>query len=120
MCRPAAVVLCAAPIRSGDIDPARAVPADESDAVRPRPAGLQFDLAGNMAGLQDVLLFHGDADEVVPYRHAGEIHAAATVPKKLFTLPGGDHRMTDPSHQKLFVAETIRWFRERLLTPGRL
>ena len=117
--KPAAVVLCAAPVRSGDIDPARAVPADDSAAAHPRPADLQFDLTGSMDGLQDVLLFHGDADEVVPYRHAGEIYAAAANPKKLFTLPGGDHRMTDPSHQKLFVAETIRWFRDRLLTPGR-
>lgn len=116
--KPAAVVLCAAPVRSGDIDPARAVPTADSAAAHPRPADLQFDVTMNMSGLQDVLLFHGDADEVVPYRHAGEIYAAAADPKKLFTLPGGDHRMTAPSHQKLFVAETIRWFQNRLLTPG--
>jgi alpha-beta hydrolase superfamily lysophospholipase len=118
--KPAAVVLCAAPVRSGDIDPARAVPADDSAAEHPRPANLQFDVTGNMDGLQDVLLFHGDADEVVPYRHAGEIYAAGADPKKRVTLPGGDHRMTDPSHQKLFVAETIRWFKDRLLAPGRI
>jgi len=118
--KPAAVVLCAAPVRSGDIDPARAVPADDSAAERPRPANLQFDVSGNMDDLQDVLLFHGDADEVVPYRHAGEIYAAVADPKKLVTLPGGDHRMTDPSHQKLFVAETIRWFKDRLLAPGEI
>ena len=118
--KPAAVVMCAAPVRSSDIDPARAVPADDSTAAHPRPADLQFDVSGNMGALKDVLLFHGDADEVVPYRHGGEIYAAAADPKKLVTLPGGDHRMTDPLHQKLFVAETIRWFRDRLLIPGRI
>ncbi len=118
--KPAAVVLCAAPVHSGDIDPARTVPADNTAAEHPRPADLRFDVSGHMAALQDVLLFHGDADEVVPYRHAGEIYAAATDPKKLVTLPGGDHRMTDPSHQELFVKETIRWFRDRLPNPGGL
>ncbi len=117
--KPAAVVLCAAPVRSGDIDPSRAVPADDSTASHPRPADLRFDVSGNMGDLQNVLLFHGDADEVVPYQHAGEIYAGATDPRKLVTLPGGDHRMSDPSHQKLFVAETIRWYRHRLLAPER-
>ncbi len=116
---PAAVVLCAAPVRSGDIDPARAVPADDPAAAHPRPANLQFDVTEHMDGLHDVLLFHGDADEVVPYRHAGEIVATAQEPKKLVTLPGGDHRMTNVSHQKLFVEETIRWFGDRLLAPER-
>ena len=117
--KPAAVVICAAPVRSSDIDPARAVPADDSTAAHPRPADLRFDVSGNMGALKDILLFHGDADEVVPYRHGGEIYAAAADPKKLVTLPGGDHRMADPSHQKLFVAETIRWFRDRLPAIGR-
>ncbi|MCP3955820.1 MAG: alpha/beta hydrolase [Desulfobacterales bacterium] len=116
---PAAVVLCAAPVRSGDIDPSRAVPDDDS-VPAPRPAGLQFDVTGKLAALQDVLIFHGDADEVVPYRHAGEIYTVAANPKELITLPGGDHRMTDPSHQELFVKETIRWFRDRLPNPGGL
>ncbi len=116
--KPGGVVLCAAPVRSGDIEPARAVPADDSTTVHLRPADLQFDVSGNMGALKDVLLFHGDADEVVPYRHAGEIYTAAAEPKKLVTLPGGDHRMTDLSHQKLFVAETIRWYRDRLLASG--
>jgi alpha-beta hydrolase superfamily lysophospholipase len=110
---PAAVVLCAAPVRSGDIEASRAVPVDDAMNTS-RPADLNFDVTEKLAALQNVLLFHGDADEVVPYRHAGEIVAAAANPKKLVTLPGGDHRMTDPAHQKLFIEETIRWFRDRL------
>lgn len=113
--RPDAVVLCAAPIRSGNIDPAKAVPDDIDEENIPLPPSvLHFDIAGQLSNLQDILLFHGDADEVVPYENAGEIFALASEPKKLVTLPGGDHRMTDASHQKMFVAEAVAWFKERL------
>ena len=112
---PAAMVLCAAPIRSANIDPAGAIP-DDIDAgnIPLRPPALHFDIADKISNLHDVLLFHGDADEVVPCENAGEIFTAASEPKKLFTLPGGDHRMTDVSHQKLFVEETVAWFSARL------
>jgi len=116
---PPAMVLCAAPVRSGDIDPGRAAATDASPESAARPTGLTFDVAADAAGLQAVLVFHGDADEVVPYRHAGEIYTAAAGPKKMITLPGGDHRMTDADHQQLFVAETLRWFKDRLGTTGR-
>lgn len=113
--RPDAVVVCAAPIRSGNIDPAKAAPDDIDDKnISFRPSALHFDIAGQLSNLHDVLLFHGDADEVVPYENAGEIFASAAEPKKLVTLPGGDHRMTDASHQKVFVEKTVTWFRERL------
>jgi len=116
--KPAAVVLCAAPVRSGDIDPSRADPALNRPSQQQRPTGLDFDVSGKLAALHDVLVFHGNEDLVVPYHHAGEIVAAAADPKKMVMLPGGDHRMTDVSHQALFIVETIRWFRERLPVPG--
>jgi len=115
---PAAVVLCAAPVRSADIDPDRAALADDAAQAARRPAGLTFDVAADAAALKEVLVFHGDADEVVPFGHAGEIYAAAGNPKKMVTLPGGDHRMTDTKHQHMFVAATIRWFRDRLGGAG--
>ena len=114
---PAAVVLCAAPVRSSDIDPARAA-ATDGPAAALRPEGLTFDVASEAAALQEVLVFHGNADEVVPYQHAGEIYNAAVGPKKMVTLPGGDHRMTDTDHQKLFVTETVHWFNARLAAGG--
>jgi len=115
---PEAMVLCAAPVRSSDMDPARAAVMNGSPGAALRPTGLTFDVALEAAALREVLVFHGDADEVVPYRHAGEIYTAAAGPKKLITLPGGDHRMTDVDHQKLFVAQTLSWFKDRLATPG--
>lgn len=114
--RPDAMVICAAPIRSGNIDPARAVPDDiDEDNIPLPPSALHFDIAGQLSNLHDILLFHGDADEVVPCENAAEIFALASDPKKLVTLPGGDHRMTDTSHQKAFVAEAVTWIKERLL-----
>ncbi len=116
--QPAALVLCAAPVRSRNIDPASAAPFDADNQKAPlRPSALHFDVSGKISTLHDVLLFHGDADEVVPYQNAVEIFTAASEPKKLVTLPGGDHRMTDASHQNLFVKETVTWFKERLLAP---
>ena len=111
--RPAAIVVCAAPIRSRTIDSAAAMSAD-SEKSPPRPALLQFDVSVKIPALRDILVFHGSADEVVPYNDAVEIFAAASEPKRLVTLPGGDHRMTDPSHQKRFVEQTVTWFQERL------
>ncbi len=116
--QPAAVVVCAAPVRSRNIDPGSAALCDTEEIKAPlRPSGLHFDISGKILSLHDVLLFHGDVDEVVPYNNAGEIFAAASEPKKFFTLPGGDHRMTDAAHQKLFIKETVTWFKDRLLAP---
>jgi alpha-beta hydrolase superfamily lysophospholipase len=116
--QPAALVLCAAPVRSADIDPDRAQPIADTEINPPRPENLRFDVSGKLAALRDVLIFHGDRDEVVPYRHAGEIMAAAADPKKMITLPEGDHRMTDPVHQSLFIDEAVRWFRDRFPANG--
>ena len=46
------------------------------------------------ANLPPILTIHGDADRVVPYSHAVELHKrldAAGVENRLFTVPGGVH-----------------------------
>ena len=45
-------------------------------------------------GLPPVLSIHGDADPLVPYSHAVQLHKALTeagVPNQLLTIPGGKH-----------------------------
>ena len=45
-------------------------------------------------GLPPVLTIHGDADPLVPYSHAVQLHQALTeagVPNQLLTIPGGKH-----------------------------
>ena len=46
------------------------------------------------AGLPPVLTIHGDADALVPYQHAVDLHAGLTdagVANELHTVPGGGH-----------------------------
>jgi fermentation-respiration switch protein FrsA (DUF1100 family) len=49
-----------------------------------------------------LLLSHGDADDVVPYKHGLELYAAAPGPKKLITSQGGKHN--DPQPEEYRVA----------------
>ena len=45
-------------------------------------------------GLPPILSIHGDADPLVPYNHAVQLHKALTevgVPNQLLTIPGGKH-----------------------------
>ena len=111
----AAVVTFAAPVRSSDI-PGAAVAAEWGEPIRqPDRAALTFDLTSRLPGIRRILAAHGDTDTVVPYSHALEIHAAARPPKKLLTLPGGDHRMSRPEHQQTFLAAATEWFGTHLL-----
>lgn len=70
---------------------------------------LRFDIAGKAAGLSDILLFHGEADAVVPCDHAKQIYALCRQPKELIIHQNGDHRMSDPRHQAEFMEKTVTW-----------
>lgn len=71
---------------------------------------MGFDLKKNIEGLNNILIFHGDEDEIVPFSNAGTILEHAGPEKKLIVNTGGDHRMTDPAHQERFFAQASRWF----------
>lgn len=70
---------------------------------------LAFDLAPKLPSIRNILVAHSEADETVPMDHARAIHSAAGDPKKLLIFPGGDHRMSDPSHQQQFEDRFIDW-----------
>ena len=62
--------------------------------------------------LPPVLTIHGDADPIVPYKHAARLHAAlddAGVPNRLHTVPGGSHGGFNRA-QTLKIYETIQQF----------
>ena len=61
-----------------------------------------------------LLLSHGDADTVVPYKHGLALYAAATGPKKLITVQGGKHN--DPQPEEYRVA--LDQFLAELPPPG--
>ena len=110
---PQGAVLCAAPVVSTTI---KNIPFEGNDN---RPAlplsffeeNLLFDLSDQTLTLHHVLLFHGDADEIVPKENADKIFAAMQSPKKRVIHPGGDHQMTNRDHQKDFEQKMVEWFK---------
>jgi alpha-beta hydrolase superfamily lysophospholipase len=107
-----AVVTWAAPIRSTDIaqnktnTAGHAETADSNHFFKKNP----FDISDQLPGIQNIVIFHGDADETVPLSHAKEIYEGASQPKKLVVFPKGDHRMSNQMHQKDFIREATAWF----------
>ena len=100
---PQGAVLCAAPVISTTI---KNIPFEANDN---RPAlplsffekNLLFDLSAQTVALHHVMLFHGDADEIVPKENADKIFAAMQSPKERVIHPGGDHQMTDRIIKKI-------------------
>lgn len=108
---PARMVTLAAPVDSRSLAAASHEPTDPL----PWPyeaEQFQFDLAGRLGEVHDLLVIHGEADEVVPVAHARQIFAAVREPKQLIINPGGDHRVSDPEHQRTLVAACQRWFHD--------
>lgn len=72
------------------------------------------------AGAPPFLLFHGDADELVPYSGAQELEQALTkvhVPVKLITIQGGTHESVVMLQSDEFVGEMVAWLDKYLKLP---
>ena len=106
-----AVVTFAAPIRSDLAGSQSEMPRSEIvfDAAK-----RQFDITKGLPDISNILIFHGDADDVVPVSHASEIYSLARQPKQMIIQKGGDHPMSNKGHQKEFVRETALWFQQGL------
>jgi pimeloyl-ACP methyl ester carboxylesterase len=68
-------------------------------------------------GVARHLVIQGDADDVVPLEHGVVLHSRARPPCDLVVVPGGDHRLTDPTHRRAAVADSVRWF-GRFFSPA--
>ncbi len=105
-------VLCSAPVKSRTIEN---IP---TQANEQRPAlplsffksNLLFNITDKSKLLSNVLIFHGDADEVVPVSNACSIYTHAKEPKKLIIHKNGDHQMTAKKDQDQFEKESVKWF----------
>ena len=75
-----------------------------------------FDLTGKATGLSNILIIHGDNDEIVPFSDAEELFSIADEPKNLVRQNQGDHPMSLEEHQKNFIRDTVAWFNSTLLT----
>ena len=109
---PAGAVLCASPVISSTIVN---IPTQANGS---RPAlplsffteNLLFDLTRDTANLHHVLIFHGDADEVVPVSNARLLYQRAQSPKTLVIQKDGKHRMDNPVDQKDFEDRVPDWY----------
>ena len=102
------VVTFAAPIRSNLSD-------EQSESSRTEivfdTAKRRFDITDGLSEISQILIFHGEADDVVPISHAREIYKLSKKPKKIIIQKSGDHPMSNKDHQQEFVREASSWFR---------
>jgi alpha-beta hydrolase superfamily lysophospholipase len=73
---------------------------------------LTFDIQNRLSGINNILIFHGDLDPVVPVSNAYQLYNAANQPKKLVIQKSGDHSMSNIVHQKEFQRESLRWIQK--------
>ncbi|GAB6094918.1 alpha/beta hydrolase [Desulfatiferula olefinivorans] len=68
-----------------------------------------FDIRPLLSGIRNILIFHGDKDEVVPIENGRMLFSGARDPKRMIVQKNGDHRISDPKHQKEFIREAALW-----------
>ncbi|MBU0992344.1 MAG: alpha/beta hydrolase [Proteobacteria bacterium] len=113
---PAAIVILAAPVSLSTINTnpenLATLPLSDPSSLETR---FDFDLTKTLHHLKNILIFHGEADQVVPASNADEIFRCAQNPKRLIIQQKGDHQMSGVPHQLEFIREATKWFFERLL-----
>lgn len=105
---PFAIVTLAAPVRSRSIQ----LPADSPDSLKDEIVGsrLTFNIAEQIHAIHHILVIHGSADQTVPVENAHTIYRLSIHPKEEIIFSNGDHRVTNPSHQKRFIEASTGWF----------
>lgn len=113
------MVLCSAPIQSLTI---KNIPT-QSNGNRPTlplsffAQNLLFDLTPKAKQLSNLLIFHGDADQVVPVTNGHQIYRVAKEPKELIIHKNGDHQMTAKKDRADFNQRAADWFSRCLMKP---
>jgi alpha-beta hydrolase superfamily lysophospholipase len=110
-----ALVTFAAPIRSQTINRSHAQFNDPKRKIADSGyTAARFDIGDKLQCAENILIFHGDADDIVPYASALEIFEKAGEPKRLIRQKQGNHLMSRKAHQKEFIRETVQWFKSAL------
>ncbi len=107
-------ILCAAPVIS------RSIQNIPTQANGNRPAlplsffaeNLLFNILDQAQSLHHVMIFHGDADEVVPVFNAHDLYGAMQSPKEIIIHQGGSHQMNSPNDQADFETRALAWFKD--------
>jgi alpha-beta hydrolase superfamily lysophospholipase len=110
------LVTFAAPIRSEIRNPKfKESRATNSAGIFFDSGKSSFEISEKLSHINNILIVHGEADEIVPPSHAREIYRLACEPKKLIIQQNGDHRMSNVTHQREFISVASRWFKSGLL-----
>lgn len=107
-------ILCAAPVIS------RSIQNIPTQANGSRPAlplsffaeNLLFNILDRAQSLHHVMIFHGDADEVVPVFNAHDLYGAMQSPKEIIIHEGGGHQMNAKKDQQDFEIRALVWFKD--------
>jgi len=116
--RPMGGVLCAAPVISRTIEN---IPL-EGNGNRPAlpldffKENLLFNILDKAKALHHVIIFHGDADEIVPVSNAHALYDAMQAPKEKIIHKNGSHQMTSKVDQKDFEIRAIAWY-QKIFNP---
>ncbi|PIE61420.1 MAG: damage-inducible protein CinA [Desulfobacterales bacterium] len=73
---------------------------------------LLFNLLDRARGLHHLLIFHGDADDIVPVSNAHDLYDAIQPPKEKIIHSGGSHQMSEPKHQADFETRSLAWYQD--------
>lgn len=110
------IVTVAAPVRSQPLRNALGESTKlNSQETTSKANKNQFDITEKLSKISNILIFHGEADTVVPVSHAHEIFKRVGEPKRLIIQKCGDHRMSNINHQESFIHEASLWFKSRLI-----
>ncbi len=114
---PQGAVLCATPIKSRTI---KNIPLGGNTNRPALPVSffeenLLFDLTRAAAKLDNLLIFHGSKDEVVPWENGQTLYDLAQHPKELIIHENGGHRMSNKAQQQDFTERTALWLKGCLL-----
>ena len=112
---PASIVTFAAPVSFSSITGAINKPdVSEKPGIPFHKGNFHFDISDKLASINNILVIHGESDRIVPASNACDIYRQVSEPKKLLIQKGGDHMMSNPTHQHEFMKEALIWFKSHL------
>ena len=70
---------------------------------------IGFDIQEKLNQINNILIFHGSDDDVVPVANAKRLLDEVSEPSQLFVFDGGCHQLANKTHQDIFMEKTLDW-----------
>ncbi len=71
---------------------------------------MDFDITEKTFNLKNVLVIHGDKDEIVPFENGEKLFSNSMSPKKFLRIENANHRIENINHQEIFQKNALDWF----------